>query len=95
MTQTYFVECYWPGVSEAQLEDAIDRLTAEHEGDEDVTWIDSTLIPADEIVLCVFEAPSEAAVRATASRAGLPSERIVKCVRVANNQTSSEGSGDA
>jgi hypothetical protein len=95
MTQTYFVECYWPGVSEAQLEDAVDRLTAEQDGDKDVTLIDSTLIPVDEIVFCVFEAPSVAAVRATTSRAGLPSERIVECVHVANSQTSGERSRNA
>jgi hypothetical protein len=78
MTQTYFVECYWPGVDEARLESAIARL----DGEGDVTWIESTLVPADEIVLSVFEAPSADAVRATAARAGLSSERIVECVRV-------------
>ena len=54
---------------------------------------DSTLAPA-EIVLCVFEAPSVAAVRVTASRAGLRSERIVECVHMANRLLS-ERSGDA
>ena len=84
MTQTYFVECYWPGVDESMLESALARL----DGCRDVTWIESTLVPADEIVLSVFEAPSAAAVRGTAARAGLSSERIVECIRVANSERS-------
>jgi hypothetical protein len=40
------------------------------------------LIPEDEIVFCVFEAPSADAVRTSADRAGLPAERIVTCVQL-------------
>ena len=94
MAQTYFVECYWPGVTDARLADAVTHLTAENERDGAARRIDSTLIPADEIVLCVFEAPSALAVRTTAKRAGMPQERIVECIRVAPQRTN-ERSRDA
>ena len=82
--QTYLVECYWPGVSEPQLVDAIARTGREGETvtDEGVRLVESILIPTDEIVLCVFEGSSAGAVRAAAQRAGLPAERVVESVRV-------------
>ena len=82
--QTYLVECYWPGVSEPQLLDAIAHTGSEGDTvtDDGVRLVDSVLIPTDEIVLCVFEGSSEGAVRAAAQRAGLPAERVVESVRV-------------
>jgi hypothetical protein len=80
---TYFVECFWPGVSETQLAAALDRLRNRR-----VRPLDTILVPADEIVLCVVEAESESAVRAAAGRAGLPSERVVECVQVVAGATS-------
>jgi hypothetical protein len=76
--QTYVVECYWPGVDERRLTDAVERLPL----DDDASWISSILIPDDEIVLCVVEATSADGVRASARQAGLPAERIVACVHV-------------
>jgi hypothetical protein len=95
MAQTYFVECYWPGVDEARLDAAVTRLTSAEDGDASVRWVDSTLIPADGIVLCVFEGPSAMAVRATADGAGLPSERIIECVRFSIGGRSKRRSDDA
>ena len=80
---TYFVECYWPGVSRAKVADAVDRLD-----DHRVRCLETILVTADEIVLCVVEAPSEAEIVAAASRAGLPQERVVECVQVASRETS-------
>ena len=82
---TYFVECFWPGVSEAQLAAALDRL-----GGGGVRPLDTILVPADEIVLCVVEADSEGEIHAAVGRAGLPSERVVKCVQVAAGTASRE-----
>ena len=79
---TYFVECYWPGVSPAQLAEAVDRLD-----DQRVRCLDTILVTADEIVLCVLEARSETDVLVAASRAGLPQERVVECVQVASSAT--------
>jgi Protein of unknown function (DUF4242) len=80
---TYFVECYWPGVSKAQLAAAVDRFE-----DCRVRCLDTILVTADEIVLCVVEAPSEAEILVAASRAGLPQERVVECVQVVPRATS-------
>jgi Nickel responsive protein SCO4226-like len=82
MTQAYLVECFWPGVSEGRVAKAVRQLEAVDTGEDGVTWVDSILVPDDEIVLCVFEGRSMEAVRASADRAGLPAERIVACVQV-------------
>jgi hypothetical protein len=74
---TYFVECYWPGVSRKLVATALDRL-----GDDRVRCLDTILVTEDEIVLCVLEAPSEPEIHAATARAGLPSERVVECVLV-------------
>jgi hypothetical protein len=76
--QTYVVECYWPGVDEPRLRSAVEQLPP---GD-DASWVSSILIPDDEIVLCVVEATSADAVRASAQRVGLPAERVVTCIHV-------------
>lgn len=76
--RTYLVECYWPGVSETKLAEAVERAA----GETAARCVESILIPADEIVLCLFEARSAGAVRDATRRARLPSERIVESVRI-------------
>ena len=82
-SHTYLVECFWPGVREANLREAIER-TAQ---DPAAQCLDAILIPADEIVLCLFEGTSEQVVRDASRRAGLPSERVVECVQLAPAST--------
>jgi hypothetical protein len=82
MTQAYLVECFWPGVSEGRVARAVRQLAATGAAGDVVVWVDSILVPDDEIVLCLFEARSAEAVRASADRAGLPAERIVACIQV-------------
>jgi hypothetical protein len=82
MPETYLVECFWPGVSQRRVAQAVRQLAATDTGGDAVTWVDSILVPEDEIVLCIFEGRSAVAVRASADRAGLPAERIVSCVQV-------------
>jgi hypothetical protein len=82
VTQAYLVECFWPGVSEGRVSRAARRLAAVSTGGDAVVWVDSILVPDDEIVLCVFEGRSVEAVRASAVRAGLPAERVVSCVQM-------------
>lgn len=77
MPQTYLVECYWPGVTEESLT----QLSRSSEAG-DVAWLESILVPEDEIVLCLFEGPSEEAVRESSRRVGLPSERVTRSVRI-------------
>ena len=73
MRKTYFVDSYWPGVHADQLEHTLAGLADARRGNERARWLDSILIPEDEIVLLVFEGSSPGAVRAVANRAGLPS----------------------
>ena len=91
---TYLVECYWPGVNESRFDLATERLATEWGGS--VTWIDSILIPEDEIVLCLVAAGSPEAVRESASRAGMPAERVVSCLRASHcrNGGTSEANRD-
>jgi hypothetical protein len=73
MSQTYLVECYWPGVTE----DALATVRATARDDADATWLESILVPEDEIVLCLFEGASVGAVEAAARRWRLPADRVI------------------
>jgi hypothetical protein len=73
---TYLAECFWPGVTAAKLADAATKAAAPSEA----TCLQLILIPEDEIVLGLFHANSSAAVTRASRRAGLPTERIVRCV---------------
>jgi len=76
----YLVEHYCPGASARNLSTWADRLRAvaaelAHEG-EAIRLVRATIVPADESLLCVFEADSEALVRTVYGHAGLEFERI-------------------
>jgi hypothetical protein len=76
---TVFVaECFWPGVSETKLAAVAERAAR----DTGVACLELILIPADEIVLGLFRAPTAGAADDAARRAGLPAERIVASVRI-------------
>jgi hypothetical protein len=77
---SYLVEHYRPGTSVRNLSCWANRLRAAaaelaHEG-KPVRFVRATIVPADDSLLCVFEADSEALVRTTYGRAGLEFERI-------------------
>ncbi len=81
---TFFVECFWPGVTENDLA-ALDRraedaAAALNEEGRPIRYLGSILMRADEVVLCQFEGP-EAAVHAAAARAAIPFERILETTR--------------
>jgi hypothetical protein len=76
---TYLAECFWPDVSAHKV-----ALTArEISAASGASCLELIVVPADEIVLALFQAPSPAAVTAASRRAGLPSERVVEAVRIA------------
>ena len=78
--QTYLVEHYRPGLTvdglkqwAGRVHEATDEL--EREG-KDVRYLRSTIVPADESLLCVFEAANEELVREAYARAGLSFDRL-------------------
>jgi hypothetical protein len=72
-TPLYAAKCYWPGVTELALEQAAARAATEV----DAGYVGSLLFPDDELALCLFDAPSRAAVRRTTERAAIPCERVM------------------
>ena len=83
--RVFLAECYWPGVSEAHLTDAVAelaRIRSEDPREGNVRCLDWILVPEDEIVLCLFAGPSAVAVRSSSERAGFPTERIVEAVHL-------------
>lgn len=78
--QTYLVEHYRPGVTvdglrrwAARLRDTAAEM--EREG-RSVRYVRSTIVPADESLLCLLEAADEELVRETYARAGISFERL-------------------
>jgi hypothetical protein len=76
----YLVEHYSPGLTVDGLScwAARVRETAVAMGSEGqpVRYLGSTIVPADEALLCVFEAGSEELVREVYARSGVPFERL-------------------
>jgi hypothetical protein len=78
----FAAKCYWPGVTEADLETIARR--AKPAGSvatrEPVTYLGSLLFTDDELVLYFFDGPSRPAVKRASDRAGIPSERLMGSV---------------
>jgi Protein of unknown function (DUF4242) len=78
--QTYLVEHYRPGLGvegfrrcALEVRGAAAELAREGKA---VRYLRSTIVPADEALLCVLEAADEELVRETYARAGVPFERL-------------------
>jgi hypothetical protein len=75
----YAAKCYWPGVTERELEQV--RVRAQRAAGSvewrDVLYVGSLLFSADDLVLCLFQAPSRAAVKRVSEQAGIPCERVM------------------
>lgn len=76
---TFLVECYWPGLTQARAEKAAARLAA---GGPEIAFRSAIVVPADEVVLCLFEADSAAGVPELCRRAGLPCDRILQVTQL-------------
>jgi hypothetical protein len=75
----YAAKCYWPGVTGTDVEWVAARagqagLAA---GSTPVTYLGSLLFAADDLVLCLFQGPSRAAVIQASDRLGIPCERLM------------------
>ena len=75
----YAAKCYWPGVTESDLEQVAERAATAGlgPGRDGVAYLGSLLFAADDLVLCLFQGPSRAAVIQASDRLGIPSERLM------------------
>jgi hypothetical protein len=82
--QTYLVEHYRPGFTAERLAEWATRVRSAALGiareGKPVRYLRSTVVPADESLLCLLEAPSDDLVRAVYARAGIPFERLTAVI---------------
>lgn len=85
---TYIAERYLPGITQEQLLDAARRakLAAAEmtTAGTPVTYLRSTFLPGDQTCYCLFEGPSEQAVRDANNKAEIPYERIIPALHLAS-----------
>lgn len=81
----YVVECFWPGVSIADVDEHDRRIrevvSRSRRRGIPVRYLGSLLVPADEVVLFEFLAGSADAVVEACVRAGIPYQRVVSAMR--------------
>ena len=75
----YAAKCYWPGVTQADLDQVADRAarTGLDMSGDTVIYLGSLLFAADDLVLCLFHGPSRAAVIQASDQLGIPTERLM------------------
>ena len=75
----YAAKCYWPGVAETDLEQDAERAgrAGPASGSNTVTYLGSLLFADDDLVLCLFQGPSRAAVIQASDQLGIPCERLM------------------
>lgn len=77
----YMVERHLPGFTNEQLPGAAgaakSSTTQMAEEGTPIRYLRSTFVPGEEKCYCLFEGPSEDAVKEAQERAGLPYDRIV------------------
>ena len=71
----YTAKCFWPGVTEGDVRDALGRAAARTP-----TCRGALLFTDDELVLCLFESGTQEAVRAASVHLGIPCERVIDSV---------------
>jgi hypothetical protein len=74
----FTAKCYWPGAGEGELRDALAHADPAFRG--------ALSLPGDELVLCLFDADSRAAVKDACERAGWPCERVIESVWIASSE---------
>jgi hypothetical protein len=76
----YAAKCYWPGVTQSDLEQVGERAATAGlgPGRDGVAYLGALLFAADDLVLCLFCGPSRAAVLQASDRLGIPRERLME-----------------
>jgi uncharacterized protein DUF4242 len=89
----YAAKCYWPGVTPADLERVAQRAASvgPDSGSGTVSYLGSLLFAADDLVLCLFQGPSRAAVIQTSDRLGIPCERLMASAWLGPDRRDREG----
>ena len=78
-TSLFLVECFWPGVTRAQVEAANARArAAAGERGTSLRFVGSLLVPGDEVVWFQFTAGSCDEVVRTSREAKLPFDRVAE-----------------
>jgi hypothetical protein len=85
----YAAKCYWPGVTQADLEQVAAR--AGRAGLAAGSYLGSLLFAADDLVLCLFHGPSRGAVIQASDRLGIPCERLMDSAWLGPDQSRAEG----
>jgi hypothetical protein len=88
----YAAKCYWPDVSRGELERVADRAARSAGAVEprEVAYLGSLMFAADDLVLCLFEGASRAAVKRASERLGIPCERVMESVWLGPSLTEQE-----
>jgi hypothetical protein len=74
----YAAKCFWPEVADNELDQVAERAHAEVRSERsEVAYLGSICFPSDDLVLCLFEAPSPAAVKRASEQLGIPCERVM------------------
>jgi hypothetical protein len=78
----FAAKCYWPEVTRVELERVADRAASGAAGGEphDAAYMGSLLFAADDLVLCLFDGSSRAAVKRASEQLGIPCERVMDSV---------------
>jgi hypothetical protein len=87
----YAAKCYWPGVTQADLEDIAERAPQADPGRDRIAYLGSLLFAADDLVLCLFQGPTRAAVIQASERLGIPSERLMDAAWLGPDRPAREG----
>ena len=86
LAMLYAAKCYWPGITQAELEQVVARAARTGaSASSEVAYRGSLLFADDDLVLCLFDGPSRAAVKRASERAGLPCERLMESIWVKPN----------
>ena len=81
----YTAKCFWPGVTEDDLRLAAGRVRSGADASRKTVFRGALYLPGDELVLCLFDSPSRAAVKQASEQAGLPCERVIESVWIPPN----------
>jgi hypothetical protein len=78
----YAAKCYWPGVTETDLQRVAERAatTGLGSGRDPVRYLGSLVFGLDDLVLCLFQGPSRTTVIQASDRLGIPCERLMDSV---------------